>query len=45
MTAAAVLTNSTPPWAVNICCNNSNITQTINVYEGWQRPELYFNLL
>jgi hypothetical protein len=30
---------------VNICCNNSNITQTINVYEGWQKPELYFNPL
>jgi hypothetical protein len=34
---------STPPWAVNICCNNSNITQTNNVYEGWRRQEPYFN--
>jgi hypothetical protein len=34
---------SAPPWAVNTCYNNSNLTQTINVYEGWQRPESYFN--
>jgi hypothetical protein len=34
---------SAPPLAVSICCNNSNITQTINVYEVWQRPGLYFS--
>jgi hypothetical protein len=28
---------------VSICYNNSNSTHTINVYEGWQRPESYFN--
>jgi hypothetical protein len=28
---------------VSICYNNSNITQTIDVYEVWQRPESYFS--
>jgi hypothetical protein len=29
---------SAQPLAVNTCYNNSNNTQTINVYGGWQRP-------